>query len=34
VEMPAALGYGAAGFPPKVPANADLIFYIRLNSIS
>ena len=34
VEMPAALAYGAAGSPPRVPPNADLIFYIRLNSIS
>lgn len=34
VEMPSALAYGAAGMPPKIPANADLIFNIRLNSIS
>lgn len=30
--VPAALGYGAAGFPPNVPANADLVFEIKLIS--
>jgi adhesin/invasin len=30
--VPAALGYGAAGSPPKVPGNADLIFEIKLIS--
>jgi hypothetical protein len=30
--VPAALGYGAAGSPPNVPANADLIFEIKLTS--
>lgn len=33
VVIPSALGYGAAGSPPKIPANADLVFYIRLASI-
>jgi FKBP-type peptidyl-prolyl isomerase-like protein len=28
--IPAALGYGAAGSPPNVPANADLVFEIKL----
>jgi peptidylprolyl isomerase len=28
--IPAALGYGAAGSPPKIPANAALIFDIDL----
>lgn len=28
--VPAALGYGAAGSPPNVPANADLVFEIKL----
>ena len=28
--VPAALGYGAAGSPPVIPENADLIFYIEL----
>jgi uncharacterized repeat protein (TIGR01451 family) len=32
VTIPAALGYGAAGAPGKVPANADLLFRVRLNS--
>jgi hypothetical protein len=32
VVIPAALGYGSAGSPPKIPANADLVFYIRLAS--
>ncbi|MEO8456863.1 MAG: FKBP-type peptidyl-prolyl cis-trans isomerase [Chloroflexota bacterium] len=30
--VPAALGYGAAGSPPIIPANADLIFDITLLS--
>lgn len=31
--IPAALGYGAAGSPPKIPANANLIFDVTLVSI-
>ena len=31
--IPAALGYGAAGSPPTIPANATLIFDITLVSI-
>ena len=30
--VPAALGYGAAGSPPSIPANADLVFEIKLIS--
>jgi hypothetical protein len=30
--IPAALAYGAAGHPPSVPANADLVFEIKLIS--
>jgi len=30
--VPAALGYGAAGSPPNIPANADLVFEIKLIS--
>jgi FKBP-type peptidyl-prolyl cis-trans isomerase len=32
LSIPAALGYGATGSPPKVPANADLVFEIKLVS--
>ena len=30
--VPAALGYGANGSPPTIPANADLVFEIKLIS--
>lgn len=33
VEIPARLGYGAAGSPPKIPANADLVFQITLTAV-
>lgn len=32
--VPSALGYGAAGSPPNIPANADLVFEIKLVSSS
>ena len=31
--IPAALGYGAAGQPPTIPANASLTFDIQLVSV-
>lgn len=33
VEIPARLGYGANGSPPKIPANTDLVFEITLTSV-
>ncbi len=31
--VPAALGYGAQGSPPMIPANSDLCFYVDLKGI-
>lgn len=28
--IPATLGYGEAGSPPKIPANSDLVFVVKL----
>jgi FKBP-type peptidyl-prolyl cis-trans isomerase FkpA len=33
VEIPSRLGYGATGSPPKIPANADLVFQIALTAV-
>lgn len=32
--IPGDLGYGAAGSPPKIPANAELAFYVEMVSVS
>ena len=31
--IPPALGYGASGAPPKIPANAHLVFEVELLDI-
>jgi FKBP-type peptidyl-prolyl cis-trans isomerase len=31
--IPAAIAYGPAGSPPKVPANADLVFHVELLAV-
>jgi peptidylprolyl isomerase len=33
IIVPAALGYGAQGSPPTIPANASLVFIVDLKSI-
>jgi FKBP-type peptidyl-prolyl cis-trans isomerase FkpA len=33
VEIPSKLAYGTAGSPPKIPANADLVFQITLTAV-
>ncbi len=33
IIVPSARGYGAAGQPPTIPANADLVFIVDLKSI-
>jgi FKBP-type peptidyl-prolyl cis-trans isomerase FkpA len=33
VIVPASLGYGAAGIPPTIPGNADLVFDVELVKI-
>jgi FKBP-type peptidyl-prolyl cis-trans isomerase FkpA len=33
VEIPSKLGYGAAGSPPKIPGNTDLVFQITLAAV-
>ncbi len=32
ISIPAALGYGAAGSPPSIPPNSDLVFEVKLLS--
>jgi FKBP-type peptidyl-prolyl cis-trans isomerase len=33
LTIPADKGYGAAGSPPTIPANAPLQFYVKINSV-
>jgi FKBP-type peptidyl-prolyl cis-trans isomerase len=33
VTIPPELGYGASGSPPRIPANASLVFDIELLSV-
>ena len=34
IIVPSALGYGAAGSPPAIPANADLVFIVDLKDVA
>jgi hypothetical protein len=34
LDVPAALAYGSAGSPPKIPANADLVFEIKMLAVN
>lgn len=33
IFIPSALGYGAAGSPPAIPGNADLMFYVEVEKV-
>jgi hypothetical protein len=32
-QIPAALGYGASGSPPKIPGGASLVFQVRVGAV-